>query len=292
MSEAGLLEGRAALITGGNRGLGLEIARTYLSEGADVFICARDGARLSAAADQLKAEFPGRSIVTMSGDIGDVTDAGRLAAAATEAFPDLDILVNNAGVYGPLGLIEDVDWEEWIAAIRINLLGSVLMMRAVIPHFKARGYGKIVQLSGGGATNPMPRASAYAASKAAIVRMVETVAEEVRDHNIDVNSIAPGALNTGMLDEVLEAGPEVVGQAFYDRSIKQKETGGAGLERGAALALFLASRASDGITGRLISALWDAYDLWPERLEELKASDAYTLRRIVGRDRGLDWGDR
>ena len=83
-----------------------------------------------------------------------------------------------------------------------------------------------------------------------------------------------------------------MGRDFYDRSLKQQETGGAGLLPGVNLALFLASSASDGITGRLISALWDNWAQWPEHLKELGASDAYTLRRIAGRDRGLDWGDK
>jgi hypothetical protein len=94
------------------------------------------------------------------------------------------------------------------------------------------------------------------------------------------------------LDEVLAAGPERVGQAFFDRSVRQKETGGTGMDRGAALAVFLGSDASDGITGKLISAVWDDWEEWPLHLEELSASDAYTLRRIAGRDRGLPWGDR
>ena len=92
--------------------------------------------------------------------------------------------------------------------MEINIYGSVLPCRAVLPHFKQQRYGKIVQLSGGGATNPLPRISAYAASKAAVVRFAETLALEVQDDGIDVNAIAPGALNTRMLDEVLAAGPE------------------------------------------------------------------------------------
>jgi 3-oxoacyl-[acyl-carrier protein] reductase len=95
-----------------------------------------------------------------------------------------------------------------------------------------------------------------------------------------------------MLDEVLEAGPDKVGQAFYERSVKQKESGGAPLDRGADLALFLASSASDGITAKLISAVWDNWEQWPEHLDDLNSSDAYTLRRIAGRDRSMEWGDK
>src|SRR4029077_7270097 len=124
-----------------------------------------------------------------------------LVDRALREFGRLDVLVNNAGIAGPIGPTEGVDWDEWIHAIEINLLGSVLLCRAVLPHFKQAGYGKIVQLSGGGATNPLPLLSAYAASKAAVIRFMETLAEETRPHHIDVNSIAPGALNTRILDQ-------------------------------------------------------------------------------------------
>jgi 3-oxoacyl-[acyl-carrier protein] reductase len=137
----------------------------------------------------------------------------------------------------------------------------------------------------------MPRLSAYAVSKAAIVRYAETLAEEVRGTGIDVNSIAPGALNTRMLEEILAAGPDKVGKDFYERSMRQKETGGAGLVKGADLALFLASPESDGITAKLISAVWDSWREWPNHLDQLSKSDAYTLRRISGRDRAMEWGD-
>ena len=151
---------------------------------------------------------------------------------------------------------------------------------------------KIIQLSGGGATSPLPYISAYAASKAGIVRFMETLAEEVRADGIDINSIAPGALNTRLLDEVLSAGPEKVGRPFYDRALKQKADGGAPLERGAALAVFLASSGSDGITGKLISAVWDPWEEFPMHMEDLQKTDIYTLRRIVPKDRGFSWGDQ
>jgi len=208
---------------------------------------------------------------------------------AVATFPELDIAVNSAGIYGPKGLVEDNDWAAWVQAIEIDLFGAVLLCRAVVPHLKKRGYGKIIQLSGGGATAPLPRLSAYATAKAAVVRFAETLAHEVQAHRIDVNCIAPGALNTRMLDEILEAGPDVVGADFYKKSLAQKESGGAPLHRGADLAVFLASAASDGITGKLISAVWDPWHELPERKADL-AGDIYTLRRIVPGDRGKDWG--
>jgi NAD(P)-dependent dehydrogenase (short-subunit alcohol dehydrogenase family) len=288
-----VLSGKVAIITGANQGLGLQIAQRFLAAGADLMLCARNAVLLDQARSELLASAsPGQKILAQAADVSVESDVQNVVKKALDQLKGCHILVNNAGVYGPKGEIDSVDWADWVKAIEINVYGSVLMSRSVLPHFKAQGYGKVIQLSGGGATNPLPRISAYAVSKAAIVRYAETLAEEVRGTGIDVNCIAPGALNTRMLDEILEAGPDKVGQVFYERSLKQKETGGAGLDKGAALALFLASSVSDGITGKLISAVWDDWEHWPEHLSELSSSDAYTLRRITGRDRGFIWGDK
>jgi NAD(P)-dependent dehydrogenase (short-subunit alcohol dehydrogenase family) len=288
-----VLDGRAAIITGASQGLGVAIARAYVAAGASVVLCARDGAELGSRRQELgRIAASGQTILALPADVSSPSDVQRVVDHATAALPHLDILVNNAGIHGPVGLVEETDWDGWVQTMAINLYGSVLMCRALLPHLKARRSGKILQLSGGGATKAMPHASAYAASKAAVVRFAETLAEEVRGDGIDVNAIAPGALNTRMLDAVLDAGPERAGDAFYRRAIKQKEQGGESLDKGAALAVFLASRASDGITGRLISAIWDPWETLAERREELMRTDVYTLRRIVPSERGLTWPER
>ena len=287
-----LLKDRVAVITGANQGLGLEIARHYLAAGAKVVLCARDGEKLrSACAVLCNREQMEKRVVSAVADVSREEDVSLVVKLALETFGHVDILVNNAGVYGPKGVIEEVDWREWVRAMEINLMGSVLMCRALLPHFKERRRGKVVQLSGGGATKPLPRLSAYAVSKAAVVRFVETLAEEVREDGIDVNAIAPGSLNTRMLEEVLAAGPERVGQAFYEHALKQKENGGAPLERGASLAVFLGSSLSDGITGKLIAAMWDPWESLNAHRRDLDKTDVYTLRRIVPKDRGMDWGN-
>jgi NAD(P)-dependent dehydrogenase (short-subunit alcohol dehydrogenase family) len=284
------LAGRNALITGANQGLGCAIARAYLEAGASVLLCARNAALLKEAQSELEAiAQPGQQVLAQPADVSKADQTEALVQAALDAFGRLDILVNNAGIYGPKGLLEEVDWTEWTQAIEINLYGTILMCRVALPHFKANGYGKIINLSGGGATNPLPRLSAYAASKAAVVRMTETLSEEVQGSGIDVNAVAPGALNTRLLDEVLAAGPEKVGQAFYERMLKLKAEGGTPLEKGAALCVYLASAASDGITGKLISAVWDPWADLAAYRAELNHSDIYTLRRIVPEDRGQKW---
>ena len=286
------LTGRTALITGGTRGLGLEIARAYVDAGvAGLCVCGRDSDAVELAAAELgERAAPGQRVLGEVADVSAPEDVRRLVDGAVAGLGGLTILVCNAGVYGPKGDVAEVSWAEWVRAIEINLFGSVLPARAVAAHFAERGYGKIVQLSGGGATGPLAGLSAYAASKAAVVRFAETLACELREHRVDVNAIAPGALNTRLLAEVLVAGPERVGADFHRRALEQRENGGVPLRRGAELAVFLGSAASDGITGKLLSAVWDPWSELPGRRADLD-SDLFTLRRIVPRDRGLDWGD-
>lgn len=285
------LQGRDALITGANQGLGKAIADAYVRAGANVLLTARGADLLEAAAAELRGHIcrKGQIIATLPGDVAEPADAAAMVARAQEVLPNLAILVNNAGIYGPMGRVEDNDWDAWTLAMRINCFGTILMCRQVMPRFRRQGYGKIINLSGGGATSPLPHFSAYAASKAAVVRFTETLAEECRGTRIDVNAIAPGPLNTRLLDQVLAAGPGCVGAAFHAKALQQRDSGGTALGRGAALAVFLGSTASDGITGRLLSAVWDDWASLPAKREQLACSDIFTLRRIVPEDRREQW---
>lgn len=300
------LTGRNALITGGSQGLGKAIAEHFLLEGANVVICARDSNLLAKTAEELNtrliadttaaagqgaesqstAESRPRKVLAKACDVSSEEQVNDLFAFALSELGSLDILVNNAGVYGPMGPTETVSLSEWRRALDINLYGVLIPSRAVIPHFKRAGRGKIIILSGGGATNPLPNVSAYAASKAAVARLMETLAEELRPFHVDVNGIAPGALATRFVDQVLAAGPETVGRVFYEKNKKWKEDGATPLDLGAGLAVYLASSESDGITGKLISAQWDPWPRLHENREALAKSDIYCLRRIVPEDRG------
>jgi 3-oxoacyl-[acyl-carrier protein] reductase len=263
----------------------------FLAASARVIVCGRDPKALAKTRSELESLSDDRgSVASVRADVSRPADVERLVGAALDRFSRIDVLVNNAGVAGPTGCVEDVDWKEWERTLRVNLFGSVLCCRAVLPHFKGNGYGKIIQLSGGGATSPLPHRTSYAASKAAVVRFSETLAEEVRGTGIDVNSIAPGALNTRMLEELLDAGPGKVGQTLYDRALEQRASGGVPLDVPARLAVFLASAESDGITGKLISAPWDPWERLRSYADDLRTSDVYSLRRIVPADRGLSWG--
>ena len=285
------LKGINALITGGSQGLGKAIAGRFLAEGANAVFCARGEKELLATRDELAKQFPTQKVLAKICDVSSETQVNELVAFALRELGPLHALVLNAGIYGPMGATESVSLEEWRRAMDINLYGVLLPCRAVIPHFKKAGRGKIVVLSGGGATNPLPNISAYAASKAAVVRLVETLAEELKNFHVDVNAIAPGALATRLVDEVLAAGPEKVGAAFYEKNKQWKDKGATPLELGANLAVYLASAQSDGITGKLISAQWDPWEKLHEFKVDLKG-DIYTLRRIVPKDRGKTWGDK
>lgn len=283
------LQGKGILITGANRGLGKGIARACVAEGASVLLCARDGRLLDEACREIsRIAAAGQCVLGQAADVSNVDEAEELISRAEKDLGRIDGLVNNAAVLGPKGLVENAEWSEWVRTIEINLLGTVLLCRGVLPLFRRHGYGKIVNLSGGGATAPRPRFSAYAVSKAAVVRFTETLAQETRGTGIDVNAVAPGALNTRLLDEVVAAGPEKVG-GEYERALKQKQGGGESLERAAELCVFLLSRESDGISGKLVSAVWDPWPTLAERRSELNQTDIYTLRRILPEDRGHKW---
>ena len=277
-----------AIVTGASQGLGKAIANEFVKEGAHVALCARDANLINGAADDLRrVAGPDQKIFASACDVSVEADVEKFFDAVRSRLGPVNVLVNNAGVYGPKGESEKVNFQEWKRSIEINLYGTFLPCRFAIRQMKELRRGKIINLSGGGATAPLPRISSYAASKAAVVRLTETLAEELREFSIDVNAIAPGALNTRLLEEVLRAGADIVGKAFYEKSLKQRDSGGVPLEKAARLCVYLASDMSDGITGKLISAQWDPWEKLHEFREQLAKNDVYTLRRIVPEDRGL-----
>ena len=245
-------------------------------------VCARNQDDVAHAVDSLRRLAPAGTVV--DGAVLDVTDrraCDDVVAHAVAALGRVDVLVNSAGVLGPVGAFDAVDWDAWVDAVTVNLVGSAAMCQAVLPVLRAAGGGAIIQLSGGGATKGQPRRSAYAASKAGIVRFVETLALEVADAGITVNAIAPGAVNTRFLDDLLAAGADHAGPEAWAEAQRQQASGGASPEAAAQLSVLLASDRGRGITGRLISAIWDDWEHLPDHLDELDGSDALMLRRVV-----------
>jgi 3-oxoacyl-[acyl-carrier protein] reductase len=278
---------KKVIITGASKGLGKEIAVHFIKAGASIAICSRHGDELNDVIRELKSIACNDQLVCgISADISNIEGVKTFVQFSVERMGSVDCLVNNAGIYGPKGIIGELDLIKWIDAVEINILGVLYMCNTVVPYMKDNKKGKIINISGGGATKPMHGLSAYATTKAAVVRFTETMAMELKNDNIFINAIAPGALNTNMLEEILVEGKGKVSEEFYRASLAQKESGGTPLSKGAELCVYLASDESDGVTGKLISAVWDDYKTLHKHLDILD-SDIYTLRRIVPEDRGV-----
>jgi 3-oxoacyl-[acyl-carrier protein] reductase len=268
-------------ITGGGRGIGAAVAEAFARAGANLVLVARTAGEIESVTASCRSR--GVQALALVADVSRREEVAGAVQSAEEKFGRIDVLVNAAGVYGPIGPLVENDLDAWANAVSVNLLGTVYALHAVLPGMIARRNGVIINFSGGGAVAPFPRFSAYSASKAAVVRLTETIAEEVREFDVRVNAIAPGAVNTVLLDEVLAAG-ERAGADFYRKALEQKKTGGTSPERAAELAVFLASSEARGITGRLISAVWDDWKSLAARTQDLEKSALYTLRRIDGRN--------
>lgn len=278
------LSGLNTLVTGGSQGFGRHLVEAFLGEGANVVFCARTAADVARTQAELAPQVaPGQQLIGLACDVSDPAGVAALFARAA-ALGRLHVVVNNAGIYGPIGPTEDVALADWNQAWAVNVTGTLLVCQHAVRAMKPAG-GRIINISGGGATTPMPRLVAYAATKAAVVRLTETLAEEYRADAIWVNAVAPGALRTRFMQQVLDAGPEKAGAAFFAKNKKWTEEGATDPRLGAALCVYLASEESAGITGKLISAQWDPWrDLQKFRAE--LQGDIYTLRRIVPEDRG------
>ena len=278
------LQDRVALVTGGSHGIGRAVIARMLDEGAKVVFCGRNAEDVASTAK----EFARADVVGIPADVSDAEQVESLVRGALARFGRIDVLVNNAGIYGPIGPAWENDPHHWKQTLTINLVGTFLMCHRVVPEMIRAGRGKIVNMSGGGAALPFPRFSAYAVSKAAVVRFTETLAVEVADHNIQVNAVSPGFVATRLHEETLAAG-ERAGTEFCRKTREQLRQGAVDPAVPAGLVAYLASAQGDRITGKFITAVWDRWADFEQHLEEIAKTDVYTLRRIVPADRGMPW---
>lgn len=273
------LAGRAAVVTGAGRGIGRAVAESFAREGARVVVVSRTRAELERVVRAI--EQAGGTATMSVADVADAAAVEQTMRHCVETFGTLDVLVNTAGVYGPIGPTWEVDVAAWTRAAGANLFGTFHCCHAAIPRMLVAGGGRIINFSGGGATTPLPRFTAYAASKAAVVRLTETLAEELKGHGVTVNAIAPGAVDTRLQDQVLAAGDRA--GPLYERIQRLRDSGEGGVPAAlaAALAVFLASDAARGLSGKLISAPHDGWEAWDaERVAELMERAWLTLRRL------------
>lgn len=273
------------VLTGSSTGIGRALAVRLLARGHRVWGLSRSDQ------SDFAAQHPD-SFHFSRCDVANWSDVERSAADVAHAWPHVDGLIACAGLQGEISRALAADPLNWSATVRANLDGAFFAIRAfatLLAQTPAPRRAKIVCFSGGGATKPRANFSAYGVAKTAVVRLVETIAEEERGRPLDINALAPGAINTRLTDEVLARGPAVVGEAEYAAAQKQKASGGASLDRALDCVEWLLSPASDGITGRLLAAPWDPWPTLAEHATDLAASDIYTLRRIVPEERGKKW---
>ena len=264
------------VVTGSSSGIGKHLADSLAAKGHAVCRIAR-------------SEQEGFSLRC---DIADWKAVQRAAEAVSKKWSAVDGLICCAGIQEPIGPAMGIDPAAWRSNLEVNLDGTFFSIRAFYGLLRrASRRAKVMCFSGGGSTSPRPNFAAYGVAKTGVVRLVETLAAEWQDQPIDVNAVAPGAVFTRMTEEVLNRGPELAGQAEFDRAKQQSCDTAGQLEKVLGLVEFLLSPRSDGISGKLLSAVWDP---WPnlERFKHDLRSDIYTLRRITPKDRGKSWDDR
>jgi 3-oxoacyl-[acyl-carrier protein] reductase len=272
------MENKIVVVTGGSQGIGMCMATEFAKLKSKVIISSRTKEDLDETAKKIKAA--GGFCEPIAMDVSDYSQVKKIFDSIIKKYSRIDVLINCAGIYGPLGPLESNDIEKWAKTIQINLIGTVNCIQCVVPFMKKQGYGKIINMAGGSVGGAIkPNMSAYVTSKAGVIILTEALATELKEFNIQVNAISPGAVNTRFLDQVLKAG-EIVGKDFLEKAKQQKAEGGTPPEKAAELAVYLASSKRDFVTGKSLSAVWDDYNNFDKIKDKLTQTSLYNLRRI------------
>jgi NAD(P)-dependent dehydrogenase (short-subunit alcohol dehydrogenase family) len=268
------IQNKTVLITGAGRGIGKRLAMGFAEAGAKVGLLSRSLAELDLAV--LEIEQAGGAAIGLLADVRVLDQMAVALARFRASYPGPDILIAAAGMQGPIGPFLSADPKAWNLTVETNLVGVANACRVVLPHMVEKRSGKIILIAGGGSAYSRPYFSAYAASKSAVVRFGECLADEVRDHNVQVNTIAPGGAYTTMTDEILLAGEEKAGRKEIEDAEKVRITGGVAPEKQTQLAMFLASENSNHISGKLIHV----NDDWKRFEQDSMKPELFTLRRV------------
>ena len=262
------------LVTGAGRGIGKRLAIGFATRGARVGLLARSKPELDLC--HLEIEHAGGNALRIRADVADYEQVSAAVERMRVQFGGtVRVLVCAAATLGQAGPFADSSPKSWSETIQTNLLGVMNACRAVLPNMIHSRKGKIIILTGGHGSQARPNFALYAATKAAVVSLVESLAEELRDHNVQINCMAPGASYTHMTDQVLAA-PEKAGWREVEEAERVRLTGGVSADKQIELALFLASEESNHISGRLIHVLDD----WKKLRESAVKPELYTLRRV------------
>ena len=202
------LQGRTALVTGAGKGIGRAVAHALARAGANVGLVARTAADLERVTGELRDAAPGARVGAAAADVGDRAAVEEAVSRLAAEVGEIDILVNNAGA-AQFGTVLDMEPEAWERMYRVNVLGTLHATRAVLPGMIARRRGDIVNVASTAGEKGAATTGAYAASKAAVLRLTESLAAEVRKHDVRVTALLPSTVNTGMASSLgLKIGPE------------------------------------------------------------------------------------
>lgn len=274
------LVNQVAVVTGGGSGIGRVICQALARHGARIVLIGRRSDRLDATVELLRSENRRPDVaIAAQADVTVRRDVERVMETIDARFGRVDVLVNSAAIQGPIGPFMTVDIDAWAHTVETDLIGPARMTRAVFPYMARQGSGCIINLSGGGASSPRPNLSAYAAAKAGLVRLTETLASEGRTAGIRAYAVAPGAINTAMLDEVIDAG--AAAGAELDAAIERRATGGDSTRPMEDLVVYLASAGDGGLlSGKLLAAQHDDWTQLARLSPEVANSEWFTLRRL------------
>jgi short-subunit dehydrogenase len=282
-------DNRIGVIAGATGFLGSLLAKHYANLGTDLILIGKDEIKLKNLKSE--AEMNTKSKVTIVSLDFESNYISELSAKIERFAEHIDFFVSTIGTQHPISSVLQSEESDWSGSIRTNLIMPVNLAKFFTDIFLKNGHGSVILTSGGGATNARTNFSAYASAKAGLVRFVETFAAEIPEYNVRINAIAPGIIPSKMMEEIVENFALVAGKDEVAKAIGALENKLWDPAQILSLCDFLVSEKSKGITGKLISAEWDNWSDWPQHVDELRASDLYTLRRITGRDRGLTWGD-
>jgi ketoreductase len=267
---------KTIVITGASSGIGAALTKQLADDGHTLFVCARRADRLGEVTEGGRIATP---VVCDVSDPDQVSEFARIVSQQTNA---IDVLVNCAGAYGAIGTVMEVDSEEWFDTLRTNVLGSLHAIQKFVPLMGASDQPSIINFAGGGAFDPLPHFSAYAVSKAGVVRLTETLATELAPKGILVNALAPGFVVTEIHDTTLNVGREKAGADLYDMTKQKLQEGSVPIEIPVECVRFLISENARGLTGKTLSASFDPWGSpeFQSNIKRINDSDLYSMKRI------------
>jgi NAD(P)-dependent dehydrogenase (short-subunit alcohol dehydrogenase family) len=251
-----------AVVTGGGGGIGLHIAAALATAGATVAVVGRNKANLATAVKQIRSE--GGEALALVADVTAAAQVDKVQNSLGARFDGVDLLVNNAGILGEPGRWWEMPPEDWWRVMEVNLKGAMLFVRAFLPEMLARGRGRIINLASNAGAAPIPGLCPYAVSKAALLRLTDSLSEDLHGTGVTAFAVSPGLVKTALSRKLPAYDQIPEGQWLHPRQVSN-------------LCLAIAAGRVDTLTGRYLHAGDNIEDLI-QQTEQIVAEDLHTLR--------------